>query len=68
MSRRRWTRIWGITLLAMGAVGCSGDDNSVEAHCFDQKTRLTLPSFVSTTCPTIADTVSNSPPTTATTP
>jgi hypothetical protein len=68
MRRRRWARIWGLALLAMGTVGCSGDDNSVEAHCFDQKARMTLPSFVSTTCPTIADTVTNSPPTTAATP
>jgi hypothetical protein len=69
MNRRRWTRIWGVALLAMWTVACSqGDDNSIEAHCFDQKTRLTLPAFVSTTCPTIADTVTNSPPTTVTTP
>jgi hypothetical protein len=61
-------RIVAFGLVAALAVGCSGDDNSVEAHCFDQKTRMTLPSFVSTTCPTIADTVTNSPPTTAATP
>jgi hypothetical protein len=50
-----------VALLTLGAAGCSGDDNSVDAHCFDQQKRLTLPSFVSTTCPTIADTVTNQP-------
>lgn len=56
---RRLGLLVGTALVAL--MGCSGDDNSVDAHCFDQQKRLTLPSFVSTTCPTIADTVTNQP-------
>ena len=51
--------------------GCSSEDKGTSVHCFDEQrspASLTLPAFVQTNCPTIADTISNSPPSATVTP
>jgi hypothetical protein len=52
-------------LLTVLLVACSQEDRGTSVHCFDQQrssATLTLPAFVQTNCPTIADTIQNSPP------
>jgi PBP1b-binding outer membrane lipoprotein LpoB len=55
-------RVIAILYLSVLLIGCSSEDNGTSVHCFDQQKSLTLPAFVQTNCPTIADTVSGSPP------
>lgn len=62
-------RLAFILFVGAALLGCSeGSDNSV--HCFDQNTRgggsSSLTAFTQTNCPTIADTVTTSPPTATT--
>jgi hypothetical protein len=60
-----------IIAASLWCLACSSEDKGTSVHCFDQQrssSTVTLPAFVQTNCPTIADTVTNSPPSATATP